>query len=290
MRHNYENVSYFLNATLINGVFVSQENMSAKAAKAAAAAARQEAAAAEQKRQRKIRIIGGLVVVAVMSALIAIPVLTNKDAVIPADAALPAGVTPDTYGVKVGSAWGAPDADNIPILQIWEDFQCPACARFEEASGDAIQALIDAGKVRVEYRPTIFLDKNLLSSNTAAGNPNSSERASMAFGCSVDAGAEENYHRGIFANQPAAEGSGFSNKTLISIAESSGITGDDLTTFNECLSSEKYAGWVANSYAAFDAEGVSSTPTGILNGTELAGEVLFDPARLTAAIEAAAQS
>ena len=102
---------------------MSQENMSAKAAKAAAAAARQEAAAIEQKRQRKIRIIGGLVVVVVMAALIAIPVLTNKDAVVPSDAALPKGVTSDTFGVKVGSAWTAPDADKIPVLQIWEDFQ-----------------------------------------------------------------------------------------------------------------------------------------------------------------------
>ena len=264
--------------------------MSAKAAKAAAAAARQEAAAIEQKRQRKIRIIGGIVVVAVMAALIAIPVLSNKDAVVPTDAALPAGVTSDTFGVKVGPAWTAPDADNIPVLQLWEDFQCPACARFEEASGAAIQALIDEGKVRVEYRPTIFLDGNLLSSNTAAGNPNSSQRATMAFGCAVDAGAEENFHAGVFSSQPVEEGTGFSNDTLISIAEASGITGDALTTFTDCLTSEKYAGWVANSYAAFDSEGVSSTPTGLLNGTELAGEVLFDPAQLTAAIEAATKS
>jgi protein-disulfide isomerase len=144
--------------------------------------------------------------------------------------------------------------------------------------------------VRVEYRPTIFLDKNLLSSNTAAGNPNSSQRASMAFGCAVDAGAEEKYHLGVFAAQPVEEGTGFSTETLISVAEASGITGPALDTFTECLTSEKYAGWVANSYDAFDSEGVSSTPTGILNGTELAGEVLFDPAQLTAAIEAAAKS
>ena len=264
--------------------------MSAKAAKAAAAAARQEAAAIEQKRQRKIRIIGGLVVVAVMAALIAIPVLSNKDAVVPTDAALPAGVTSDTYGVKVGSAWTAADADKIPVLQLWEDFQCPACAGFEEASGLAIQELIDASKVRVEYRPTIFLDKKLISSNTSAGNPNSSKRATMAFGCAVDAGAEEKFHAGVFANQPAEEGTGFSDETLISIAESSGITGDALTTFNDCFSSEKYAGWVANSYDAFDSEGVSSTPTGILDGTELDIDVLYDPVKLTAAIEAATKS
>jgi len=264
--------------------------MSAKAAKAAAAAARQEAAAIEQKRQRKIRLIGGLVVVVVMAALIAIPVLSNKDAVIPSDSALPTGVTSDTYGVKVGPAWTATDADKIPLLQIWEDFQCPACARFEEASGVAIQELIDAGKVRVEYRPTIFLDKNLVSSNTAAGNPNSSQRATMGFGCAVDANAAEKYHAGVFANQPTEEGAGFSTETLISIAESSGITGTALDTFTECLSSKKYAGWVSNSFAAFDSEGVSSTPTGLLNGTELAGEVLFDPVQLAAAIEAATKS
>jgi protein-disulfide isomerase len=269
---------------------VSKENMSAKAAKAAAAAARQEAAAVEQKRQRKIRIIGGLVVVVVMASLIAIPFLTNKDAIIPTDSALPTGVTSDTYGVKVGSAWTATDADKIPLLQIWEDFQCPACARFEVAAGSAIQELIDAGKLRVEYRPTIFLDKNLVSANTAAGNPNSSQRATLGFGCAADADAAEKYHAGVFASQPTEEGAGFSTDTLVSIAESSGITGDALDSFTNCLTSEKYAGWVANSYAAFDSAGVSSTPTGLLNGTELSGDVLFDPIQLTAAIEAAAKS
>ena len=264
--------------------------MSAKAAKAAAAAARQDAAAIEQKRQRKIRLIGGLVVVVVMAALIAIPALSNKDAVVPSDSALPTGVTSDTYGVKVGSAWTATGSDKIPVLQIWEDFQCPACARFEEASGTALQGLIDAGKVRVEYRPTIFLDKNLMSSNTAAGNPNSSKRATMGFGCAVDANSAEKYHAGVFAAQPADEGAGFPNETLISIAESSGVTGDALTTFTDCLTSEKYAGWVAKSFEAFNSEGVTSTPFGLINGTEVPGDVLFDPAKLTAAIEAATKS
>ena len=268
---------------------MSQENLSAKAAKAAAAAARQEAAAIEQKRQRKIRIIGGIVVVIVMGALIAIPLLSNKDAIIPADAVLPTGVTSDTYGVKVGPAWTAADADKIPMLQIWEDFQCPACGAFETASGSALKELIDAGKVRVEYRPTIFLDQKLQAQNTAAGNPNSSQRATLAFGCAVDANAADGFHAGVFKAQPATEGGGYSNDDLSAIAESAGITADALTTFNDCLTSEKYAGWVSNSYAAFDSEGVSSTPTGILNGQEITGDVLFDPAKLTAAIEAAAK-
>ena len=105
----------------------------------------------------------------------------------------------------------------------------------------------------------------------------------------VDAGAEVKYHAQVFANQPQ-EGAGFTNDDIIGFAQTSGITGDALVTFTDCLKSEKYAGWVANSHAAFDSEGFSSTPTGVLDGTQLTGEVLFDPAQLTAAIEAATKS
>lgn len=271
---------------------MSSDNKSAKAAKEAAAKARAEAASIEQARQRKVRLIGAAVVVLIMAGLIAIPLVAgkNKGPATDTSAALPTGVTTDTYGVKVGSAWTAANADAIPMLQIWEDFQCPACAQFEKQSGAALQTLIDAGKVRVEFRPTIFLDTNLSAENTAAGNPNSSLMATIAYGCAVDAGKASEYHNGLFAAQPANEGQGFSTTTLSAIADAVGITGDAKTTWSDCLSSKKYEGWVNNSYDAFSKEGVSSTPTGLLNGTEVPPDTMFDPAKLTAAIEAATQS
>ncbi len=271
---------------------MSQENKSAKAAKEAAAQARAEAAKLEQGRQRKIRLIGGAVVVLVMAGLIAIPLVSgkNKGPVTNGNAALPAGVTSKTYGVKVGPAWTAANADAIPMLQIWEDFQCPACGQFEKSSGSALKALIDAGKVRVEYRPTIFLDSNLSAQNTAAGNPNSSMLATIAFVCAVDASKAEEFHAGVFAAQPTPEGAGYSSDALTAIAQSSGITGDAFKTWNDCFSSNKYESWVNNSFDLFSKEGVSSTPTGLLNGTELKGDVMFDPTKLTAAIQAATKS
>lgn len=271
---------------------MSTDNKSAKAAKEAAAKARAEAASIEQARQRKIRLIGGAVVVLIMAGLIAIPLVAgkNKGPVTDASAAMPVGVTSDTYGVKVGPAWTAANADAIPMLQIWEDFQCPACAQFESQSGAALQTLIDEGKVRVEYRPTIFLDSNLSAENTAAGNPNSSMTASIAFGCAVDAGKGSEYHMGLFNSQPATEGEGFSTETLFSVADTAGITGADKDTWSQCLTDKKYEGWVNNSYDKFSTEGVSSTPTGLLNGKEVPAETMFDPAKLTAAIESATQS
>ena len=103
-------------------------------------------------------VIGMVALVVVVGAGITIFNNTSKKAaVIPSAASVK-----DGYGIVF-------NGDLTPVIDVWEDFQCPACGSFEEASGSAIQGLIDAGKVRVEYRPTIFLDKNLLSSKCSSG-------------------------------------------------------------------------------------------------------------------------
>jgi protein-disulfide isomerase len=108
----------------------------------------------------------------------------------------------------------------------------------------------------------------------------------MAFGCAVDAGKGLEFHRTIFQSQPLDEGTGYSISDLTAIAGIAGVT--DSSAFTECLSSKKYEGWVNNSYDAFSNEGVSSTPTGFLNGVELTPEVLRDPVALQTAIDEAA--
>jgi len=267
---------------------MAKENQGAKAARQAATEARSAAAALEKARDRKIRIFGGIAVLIVMGALIAVPVMQGKNKTnLVTNAALPKGVTKDTYGVQVGPAWTATNAASIPKLQIWEDFQCPACGQMEQSSGAKIQELAAAGKIRLEYRPTVFIDNKMVNENLAAGNPNSSRKATIAFGCSVDAGVAEKYHAAVFASQPATEGDGYSTDALVTAAQVAGLSGDALNTFKECFNNKTYDGWVTNSDKAFSDEGITSTPTGILNGTELKGNTLFDPAALEAAVTAA---
>lgn len=265
---------------------MAKESNSAKAARDAAAKARAAAQAEERSRERKVRLIGGAVVALVMVGLLAIPLLSgkNKGPDTSTSAAMPKGVTKDTYGVKVGSAWTAANAESIPKLQIWEDFQCPACGQMEKSSGETILKLAKEGKLRLEWRPTIFLDANLKADNTANGNPDSSLRATNAFGCAVDQGYAEKYHSALFAAQPATEGQGYSAADLTAVAQTVGMNGQELTKFMECSTNKIYDGWANNSYAAFQKDGISSTPSGILNGTELTSEVLFDPKALTQAI------
>jgi len=269
------------------------ENLSAKEARKAAQAARAVAQAAEKQRERKVRIIGGSVVVVVMIALIAIPLVTGRGKIagINNSAAIPAGVSRETYGLRVGPGWDAPNADSIPKLQIWEDFQCPVCNDMEKASGATIMELAMASKIRLEWRPALFLDKAQEAANTAAGNPNSSLRATIALACSADAGLAMEYHRAVFERQPATEGDGYSTTALLDAAHAVGMSGAKLATFTTCLSDEKYFDWATNSDTLFTKEGNTGTPTAYLNGKELPSKptwIVMIPSELKKAVAAAA--
>ena len=131
----------------------------------------------------------------------------------------------ENYGVPYGTGWTSADEAKLPTLEIWEDFQCPACKQVEAASGAQIQALADEGKVKLLYRPATFLDVSLAADNQANGNPNSSARATSAWGCAIDAGKTGEYHSAVFDIQPAEEGVGYSDQQLIDLGTTVGIDG-----------------------------------------------------------------
>jgi protein-disulfide isomerase len=262
-----------------------------------AAQARAETEAAERRRERTIRIVGGIVVLLIVGGLVAIGFFAGRDSGGPStstsaptpdpNAALPTGVSATNYGVPYGTGWTSADEAKLPTLEIWEDFQCPACAQVEAIAGADIKALADAGKVKLLFRPAIFLDAGLAADNQANGNPNSSARATNAFGCAVDAQRTGEYHSGIFDIQPTDEGVGFSDQQLIELGSTVGIEGEDLTTFTSCVQDGTYLSWAANSNQAFVEAGVGGTPTAYLNGVELNGSDLADIEGLTKKIEAA---
>lgn len=131
------------------------------------------------------------------------------------NAPLPEGVIAGGEGWAFGVPFGT--STTAPVLEIWEDFQCPACQAVEKANGAGIEALAEQGKVRLVWRPTTFLDGNL-------GN-DSSARAVAAWGCAIDAGKSREFHNTVYSNPPAAEGDGFTDDQMIGFAESSGIAG-----------------------------------------------------------------
>ena len=256
-----------------------------------AAAARAEQMAAEKRRERTVRIIGAIgvvvVVVLIIGLAVVVPRISGEDAAnggtpMPApdaNAAIPTGV----LGADSAAPWGVPVGDapeTAPVLELWEDFQCPACGSLEELNGAGIQSLALDGKVQLIYRPTAFLDNNLR--NTFSG------AAINAWGCAIDAGKTLEYHDVIYANQPTVEGEGWTNEQFVGFAEEVGITGVPLEQFNDCLTSNRYLGWAANSTQAFYDANVEGTPRGVLNGTPLEGAQLADQAVLEKLVEEAA--
>lgn len=258
--------------------------MSGASRRERAAAARNEAQANEKRRERTVRIIGAVAVVGVVVGIIGVAVIARNSSdaanqvtrVDPdPNAPLPEGVlgadSAHPYGVPYGTG-----AEGVPVLEIWEDFQCPACGALEQVNGAGIAKLAETGKIQLVWRPTHFLDANL-------GN-DASNRAIAAWGCAIDAGKVREFHDLVYVNQPADEGLGYSQDQLISFGEQTGIAGADLETFTQCVQDDTYRAWAANSNQEFQNAAIQGTPYGLLNGVVVENATLADRAALEAAV------
>jgi len=238
---------------------MAEKKESAKSTREKAAEARAAAQASERRRERTIRIVGGIAVLAVVLGILAIGVFQSRKGDTPApsaDSALPTGVTAETgYAFQVNNA---PDA---PKVEIFEDFQCPACRNLEQTYGPMIQKEAADGNIALSYRIMTFLDNNL--------NNDASLRAANGFGCAITGGVGEQYHNLVYANQPAQEGDGWTDDQLKQFGADAGLSGDAKAQFDKCYDEGTYKGWAQLSNdAAFNA-GVSGTPTIFVNGKEL---------------------
>ena len=244
-----------------------------------AAAAREAAQSEERRRERLVRIIGAVVVVGIIA--VAVVARGNSSSVPTAEvdpgAALPAGVlaadSPQAFGVPYGTA-----SETAPVLEIWEDFQCPACGSVEQANGAGIAALAEEGEVRLIWRPATFLDR--VNEGRDAAVRDSSSRATAAWGCAIDAGKTREFHDALYANQPAGEGDGWTDEQFTAVAEQAGIAGADLEAFQACVADGTYRGWANNSGVTFSSSGADGTPYALLDGVPVPTPTLADDALL----------
>jgi protein-disulfide isomerase len=99
---------------------------------------------------------------------------------------IPAGAAPDGDGILVGAG---------PVqVDIFIDFLCPFCRRFEQAAESVLAGLVREGPARLSYHPMNFLDETSTTSY--------STRAAAASGCAADQGRFLQYAHELFAHQP----------------------------------------------------------------------------------------
>jgi len=154
-----------------------------------------------------------------------------------------------------------------PVLDIYEDFQCPVCDVFEKANGGTVQKLAFQGKVRVVYHPfTIFLGEQ-----PAQGN---SVRAWAAAQC-VPARQWAQYHNLLYSNQPGERTQGgFPVSSLLALGRKAGLTS---ASFTHCVSSQKFEPLAVPLSERIIRSGIDSTPTVKLNGKTVSNAILVQP-------------
>ena len=165
----------------------------------------------------------------------------------------------DTGVVVVGQT-------DAPTIQIWEDFNCPACGTFEGQYGEQIATAVEAGDLQVEFH-------NLDFQNPGSTSGEYSTRAIAAIQCVAakdSLAAFFDVKNAYYANQPAGGAGDLSARELADLADTAGANADAV----ECISNvetnggmDKAADTAENSQRSIrEATGQVSTPTVVFDG------------------------
>ncbi|MCL2735805.1 MAG: DsbA family protein [Propionibacteriaceae bacterium] len=208
--------------------------------------AEQQAAAKRQKRNRVVTIV--VIILVIGLALIGVvfsqqspkpatpptstdgnPTATSTGGTSTSSIFIPPNGTAEMGWIQVASTTTKPGA---VVVDEHLDYQCPYCDLVDRSYGSTFRTLAQQGDIVLHVHIRSFLDSNL--KNT------SSTRAAVGSTCADVVGAFIAYHETVFANQPEKEGTGYTDDQLrVQFPAAAGITGNDLTTFQQCFDTQK---------------------------------------------------
>jgi len=204
----------------------------------------------QQKQQQMIIIIMVVVGALLLASALIIPTLKPVGEIVQ--------VTPWVFNSPVNmNTLGNPDA---PVkMDVWEDFQCPACKRYSvEIESLVIKNYVDTGKVFYTFRHYPFVDSQVTTKE--------SQQAANASMCAASQGRFWDYHDILFANWNGENQGAFADKRLVAFAENLGLKMDD---FKTCFNRNTYQTDIEKDYNDGQAKGVTGTPSVFVNGVHL---------------------
>jgi protein-disulfide isomerase len=154
----------------------------------------------------------------------------------------PPDTTDDDTGILVGSG--------PVVVDVYEDFICPACRQFEQAAGPTLDRLVAEEKVRIAYHPVAFLDR--------FSSTEYSTRAAAAAACAAVGSKFREYSQKLFQQQPPEGGPGLSDQQLVNLGTSVGLSVD---SFAPCVFDGTYRQWTRHVTEEASRAGVTGTPT-----------------------------
>jgi protein-disulfide isomerase len=249
--------------------------MGAQAREKAREARRARELAEKQRRQRaRVFRIGGLIIGGLVVAIVVSLIMTagKDDDPVASDKPLVTPVTATANGAFVVGQATAPVK-----LEVYLDYMCPFCGRFDRANSGEIEKLVADGTVRLEVHPLAFLDR--FSNGTRY-----STRAANAIVTVAEKSPDHllAFNVALFNNQPHEGTDGLKDSDIARLATEVGVPKEVADTF----AAGTYEPWLAQSTEAAFASGITGTPTVKIDGTKFEGD-LYTAGPLTEAILAA---
>lgn len=157
-----------------------------------------------------------------------------------------------------------PENAEVTIIE-FSDFQCPFCRSFWSGTLSQIKSqYIDADKsVKFVYRDFPLSFHPMAQKYAEAGE------------CAGDQNKYWEMHDKIFQEQEKLGTGTISTLTIQDVKRWADELGLNVSEFNQCLDSGKYAGEVQKDFSDGSAAGVNGTPTFFINGQVLVGAQPF---------------
>lgn len=225
--------------------------------------------AAQQEQARKERnkkiTITAIVVVLVAAAIIAGLVLAQNREEPVDNQADPVNLSADGKGLVVN-----PDTESDTVVEVFFDYQCPACGALERSTGGEMLAGAERGDYQLVYRPMNFMEANV-------GNDMSTKGITASV-CYAEVGDYGAYSNAVFMHQPQQPGEAYTDELFRdTIPAELGLGAPELEQFHSCLDSGKYDGFADHSNEQASRDRVTATPTIRVNGNEMDRSSMTSP-------------
>ncbi len=188
-----------------------------------------------------------------------------------------------TFNAPVdGTSLGDP---NAPVrVEVWEDFQCPACKTYTEGTEvQLIATYVETGVVYYTFYQYPFID-GTLSERTIAWNDGESDHAANASLCAAEQDRFWDYHDMLFANWNGENQNAFADERLLRFAE---VLELDMDSFTQCFEDDRYRDRIEEEYTLGQQWGNTGTPSVYVNGVLVSPGYVPSFEQVAAAIEAA---
>lgn len=161
------------------------------------------------------------------------------------------------------------DETPADTIEVFVDFQCPFCQRWDQQFGAALidRALEENSDLLVKVVPMAFLDEADVRN---LSTPGASARAANAVACLAHTESDSvtsGFITGLFAAADPREPAGqFPSEQLQQIAREAGAG----SPASDCIAKGRFLPYIAKVTTAAFGRGVTGTPTVVLNGATLA--------------------